>query len=126
VPARAPEADWIPELKARIEREKPRMASVLSSSSLTLRGSTLFIEVAANFENAWKMMKENKPYLAALAQELAGREVGMEIVLQEAAPKAGGEKSMPDLKNDKKIKSLKDKIKGNVIAVERINGGKDA
>ena len=33
---------------------------------------------------------------------------------------------MQDLKNDKKIKSLKDKIKGSVIAVESVKGGKDA
>lgn len=125
-PARPPEADWIPELKARIEKEKPRMASVLSSSSLSLRGNTLFIEVAANFENAWKMMKENRPYLNELAQELAGREVGLEIVLQEAPAKTGGERIVQDLKNDKKIKSLKDKIKGSVIAVESVKGGKDA
>jgi len=125
-PAKPAEADWIPELKARIEKEKPRMASVLSSSSLSLRGNTLFIEVAANFENAWKMMKENRPYLNELAQELAGREVGLEIVLQEAQPKTGGERIVQDLKNDKKIKSLKDKIKGSVIAVESVKGGKDA
>ncbi len=125
-PAKPVEADWIPELKARIEKEKPRMASVLSSSSLTYRGNTLFIEVAANFENAWKMMKENRPYLNELAQELAGREVGLEIVLQEAPAKTGGERIVQDLKNDKKIKSLKDKIKGSVIAVESVKGGKDA
>jgi DNA polymerase-3 subunit gamma/tau len=125
-PAKPPEADWIPELKARIEKEKPRMASVLSSSSLSLRGNTLFIEVAANFENAWKMMKENRPYLNELAQELAGREVGLEIVLQDAPAKTGGERIVQDLKNDKKIKSLKDKIKGSVIAVESTKGGKDA
>ena len=125
-PARPTEVDWLPELKARIEKEKPRMASVLSSSALSLRGNTLFIEVAAHFENAWKMMKENRPYLNELAQELAGREVGLEIVLQEAQPKAGGERVVQDLKNDKKIKSLKDKIKGSVIAVESIKGGKDA
>jgi len=125
-PAKAAEADWIPELKARIEKEKPRMASVLSASSLSLRGNTLFIEVAANFENAWKMMKENRPYLNELAQELAGREVGLEIVLQEALPKSVGERIVQELKNDKKIKSLKDKIKGNVIAVESVKGGKDA
>jgi len=102
------------------------MASVLSASSLSLRGNTLFIEVAANFENAWKMMKENRPYLNELAQELAGREVGLEIVLQEALPKSVGERIVQELKNDKKIKSLKDKIKGNVIAVESVKGGKDA
>jgi len=72
------------------------------------------------------MMKENRPYLNELAQELAGREVGLEIVLQEALPKSGGERIVQELKNDKKIKSLKDKIKGSVIAVESVKGGKDA
>jgi hypothetical protein len=30
------------------------------------------------------------------------------------------------LKNDKTIKSLKEKIKGNVISIESVKGGKDA
>jgi len=124
-PPRPVDPDWLPEMKARIEKEKPRMASVLSSSSLVLRDNTLTIEVAANLENAWKMMKENKAYLSELAQILAGREVGLEIVLQETQAKAGEERTVQDLKNDKKIRSLKDKIKGSVIAVESIKGGKD-
>jgi DNA polymerase-3 subunit gamma/tau len=130
-PAEAPapkggEAEWLSELKARVDREKPRMASVLTSSHLELRGNTLFIEVAAHLENAWKMMKENKSYLNQLAQELAGRELGLEIVLNEAQVKNDGERVVQELKNDKKIKSLKDKIKGSVIAIESVKGGKDA
>jgi ParB-like chromosome segregation protein Spo0J len=120
------EVDWLPELKARVEKEKPRMASVLSSSHLVLRGGTLFIEVAAHLENAWKMMKENKTYLNELAQALAGRELGVEIVLKEGQPRSDGERVVQELKNDKKIRSLKDKIKGSVIAVESVKGGKDA
>ncbi len=124
--------EWIAELKGRVEKEKPRMASILGASSLVLRGSTLFIEVAPHFENAWKMIKENKPYLSELAQALAGRDIGLEIVLQDgqaggaASPRDAGARIVQDLKNDKKIKSLKDKIKGSVIAIERIKGGKDA
>jgi DNA polymerase-3 subunit gamma/tau len=121
----SPRPDWLPNLKARIEKEKPRMASVLSSSTLSLRGGTLTIEVAANFENAWKMMKENRAYLSDVAQGLAGHEVAVEIVLQEPPAAAGGGRPVQDLKNDKKIKSLKDKIKGSVVAVESIKGGKD-
>ena len=119
-------ADWLAELKTRVDGEKPRLASVLSSSQLELRGGTLFIEVAAHLENAWKMMKENKPYLNRLAQELAGRELALEIVLKEGQAKNDGERVVQELKNDKKIKSLKDKIKGSVIAVERVKGGTDA
>ena len=102
------------------------MASVLSSSRLTLRGNTLVIEVAAHLENAWKMMKENRPYLLELAQGLAGRELGLEVVLKEGQAKSDGERIIQELKNDKKIKSLKDRIKGSVIAVESVKGGKDA
>ncbi|MCU0275367.1 MAG: DNA polymerase III subunit gamma/tau [Acidobacteria bacterium] len=131
-PAKGAEGEWIAEFKSRVEREKPRMASVLAASNLALRGGMLVVEVASHFENAWKMMKENKPYLCELAQSLAGREVGLEIVLQDAAGvdaaagRVDGERIVRELKNDKKIKSLKDKIKGSVIAVESVKGGKDA
>ena len=125
-PAKVGDGDWLPELKARIEKEKPRLASVLSSSSLVMRDNALVIEVGANFENAGKMLKENKPYLLEVVQDLAGKEIGLEIVLQPQKTAADESRIVQDLKSDKKIKSLKDKIKGNVIAVESVKGGKDA
>ena len=118
--------EWLAELKGRVEKEKPRMASVLGSSHLALRGNTLIIEVASHLENAWKMMKENRPYLLELAQGLAGREIGLEVVLKEGQAKNDSGRIVQELKNDKKIKSLKDRIKGSVIAVESVKGEKDA
>jgi len=125
-PAKVGDGDWLPELKVRIEKEKPRLASVLSSSSLVMRDNALVIEVGANFENAGKMLKENKPYLLEVVQDLAGKEIGLEIVFQPQKTAADESRIVQDLKSDKKIKSLKDKIKGNVIAVESVKGGKDA
>jgi len=125
-PAIAAAADLIIALKARIEKEKPRLASVLSSSALQLQNDVLLIQVAANLENAWKMMKENKAYLQQLAGQLAGKEMGLEIILQELKPEKDENKLVQELKNDKKIKSLKDKIKGNVISIESVKGGNDA
>lgn len=125
-PAKVGDGDWLPELKTRIEKEKPRLASVLSSSSLVVRDNALVIEVGANFENAGKMLKENKPYLLEVVQDLAGKEIGLEVVLQPQKTAADESRIVQDLKSDKKIKSLKDKIKGNVIAVESVKGGKDA
>ncbi|MCJ7524985.1 MAG: hypothetical protein MUP71_07130, partial [Candidatus Aminicenantes bacterium] len=125
-PSKVGDADWIVELKTRIEKEKPRLASVLSSSSLVVRDNALIIEVGANFENAGKLLKENKPYLHELVQVLAGKEIGLEIVLQPQKSVVNENRIVQDLKSDKKIKSLKDKIKGNVIAVESVKGGKDA
>jgi len=118
--------DWLVELRGRVEKEKPRLASVLGSSHLVPRGNALIVEVASHPENAWKMLKENRPYLLELVQALAGREVGLEIVLKEGQAKADGERIVQELKNDKKIKSLKDRIRGSVIAVESVKGGKDA
>ena len=91
-----------------------------------MRDSVLVIEVGANFENAGKVLRENRLFLQEIAQELAGREIVLEIVLQPRKTDADEERIVQDLKSDKKIKSLKDKIKGNVIAVESIKGGKDA
>jgi DNA polymerase III subunit gamma/tau len=125
-PVSAAAADLITALKERIEKEKPRLASALSSSMLELQNDVLLIQVAANLENAWKMMKENKAYLHQLAVQLAGKEVGLEIILQERKPEKDENKLVQELKNDKKIKSLKDKIKGHLIAIESVKGDKDA
>jgi hypothetical protein len=61
-----------------------------------------------------------------LAGQLAGKELGLEIILQELTPEKDENKLVQELKNDKKIKSLKDKIKGNVISIESVKGGNDA
>ncbi len=119
------DADVIASLKDTIEKEKPRLASVLSSSSLKLHNDVLLIQVAANFENAWKMMKENRVYLQQTLGQLSGKELGVEITLQELKPEKEESKLVEELKNDKKIKSLKDKIKGNVISIESVKGDKD-
>jgi DNA polymerase III subunit gamma/tau len=113
-------------LKERVEKEKPRLASVLSSSSLKLQNEVMLIQVAANFENALKMIRENKAYLQQLAGELTGKALALEISLEEPKPGKEENKLVEELKNDKKIKSLKDKIKGNVISIENIKGGNDA
>jgi hypothetical protein len=99
---------------------------VFSSSLLELQNDVLLIQVAANFENAWKMMKENKAYINLLATQLAGKEMGVEIILQERKAEQDENKLVKELKNDKKIKSLKDKIKGNLISIESVKGDKDA
>ena len=45
------------------------------------------IQVAANLENAWKMMKENKAYLQQLAGQLSGRTMGVETASRNSNPK---------------------------------------
>lgn len=117
---------WLAELKARVEKEKPRLSSALSQSRLALRGGALLVEVEPRLENAGRLMKESQPYLADLARELAGREIALEIALREDGNAGGGERIVQELKNDKKIRSLKDRIKGSVIAIETVKGGKDA
>jgi hypothetical protein len=119
-------ADLFAALKERVEKEKPRLASVLGSSALKLQHDVLLIQVAAHFENAMKMMKENKAYLQQLAGQLSGKALGLEISLQEPKPGKDENKLIEELKNDKKIKSLKEKIKGNVISIENIKGDSDA
>ncbi len=125
-PAAGEGEGWLAELKARVEKEKPRLASALSQSKLVPRAGGLLIEAETRPENAWRMMKESQPYLADLARELAGREVAVEIAPREEREAGGGERIVQELKNDKKIRSLKDRIKGSVIAVEAVKGEKDA
>lgn len=117
--------EWLEELKGRVEKEKPRLASVLGASQLTLRGSALALEIPPPMHNAWKMIKEGRSYLQELAQKLSGREIALEVALKEEAARPEGERVVQELKNDKKIKSLRERIKGSVIAVESVKGGKD-
>ncbi len=124
-PARSEGGEWLEELKACLEQDKPRLASVLGASRLALRGATLVVEIPAPLHGAWKMIRDGRACLQETARRLAGREVGLEVVLKEEEGRPGGEGIVQELKNDKKIKSLRERIKGSVIAVESVKGGKD-
>jgi DNA polymerase-3 subunit gamma/tau len=119
-------ADLLAALKGKIEDEKPRLASALASSTLKLQADSLQVLVPAQFENAWKMTKENRAYLQQAVLQVLGKPIGLEIVLLEAKTEKPENKVVEELKNDKKIRSLKEKIKGSVIAIESVRGDKDA
>ena len=116
---------FVADVKKKIEGAKPRMASVLGSSSLFVKDGILYIEIPPDMENAWKMVKDSRTYIREIAGELSGREMGVEIVLRERKNGEDEKEKIQKLRDDKVIKSLKDMIKGKVIAIENFSGGKD-
>ncbi len=120
-------AEVIGAFKKKVEASKPRMASALDASVLTYRDDRLRIEVAASLENAWKMMREQKPFLREVLAEITGRAVDVEVELRPDEGRSGAEEKekIRQLREDKTINSLRELIKGKVISIETISGGPD-
>lgn len=123
--APAAPADVIAALQAKVQEERPRMASVLNLSQLTLEDNILHIAVPANLESAAEKLKEEIPYLRKTVSTLRRRETGVEVSLTKPAPDEG-EEAIQRLKDDKNINQLKDMIRGKLISIETVKEGKDA
>lgn len=104
-------------LAERIGREKPRIASALGSASFVLEDNRLVIKLSADFELAFKNMKEQADYLKKVVYDLLKRNIDLEIVLDETQVSEEKEK-IENLKTDEKITNLMDKIKGKIVSIE--------
>jgi DNA polymerase III subunit gamma/tau len=112
-------------LRTRISQENPRMASALNAALIQLDEHGLRIEVGRNFESACKMMKEQQAWLSGVASELAGRPVAVDLALADRAIETDEEKAIQAIKQDQKISGLRTAVKGKLISIESIRGGKD-
>ena len=118
--------ETVANFKTKVEQDKPRLASILAESALTLKNNLLTIELPRQLENAGKVMKENRAYLKQVAGELAGREIAVEILpaaSQDNEDEEGA--AIQQLKEDKNIARLREMLKGKLISVEVIKRGKD-
>ncbi len=126
-PAASPlgEESLVASLRDRFRSEKPRLASLLEAAAVRLKDNLLHIEIGRNFESAFRMMKEQRERLQEIAGELAGRPVTVELTLAETAAEAKEDEAIREIQQDKKIRGLSSAIKGTVISIESIRGGKD-
>ena len=104
-------------LVERIGREKPRISSALGSASFVLEDNRLIIKLSADFELAFKNMKEQTDYLKKVVSDLLKRNIDLEIILDESQVSEEKEK-IENLKTDEKITNLMDKIKGKIVSIE--------
>lgn len=104
-------------LVERIGREKPRISSALGAASFELEDNRLVIKLSADYELAFKTMKDQADYLKKVVYDLLKRNIDLEIVLDETQVSEEKEK-IENLKTDEKITNLMDKIKGKIVSIE--------
>ncbi len=101
----------------RMRKEKPRVASALGAASFSLENNRLVITLSADFEFAYKSMKEQAGELKTVVSDLSKRNIEVEIAIDKAQVSNEKEK-IETLKTDEKITNLMDKIKGKIVSIE--------
>lgn len=100
-----------------MRREKPRIASALGAAAFSLENNRLVITLSADFEIAYKSMKDQAEDLKKVVSDLLKRTIDIEIAIDKTQISNEKEK-IETLKTDEKITSLMDTIKGKIVSIE--------
>lgn len=121
-----PDKELIKALIERMEKEKPRLASALKSSVIKVINSTFMIEFPANLTHVQKKLEEHTSVIKEILSEITKSNVEVNAVMSQNKDVKDEVSRIKELKSDKKINNLKNKIKGKVISIESIEGGPNA
>jgi DNA polymerase III gamma/tau subunit len=102
-----------------LEKEKPRLASNLGSSSFALKDNALFIEFPGNMEFAYKHTSEQIDYLKEVIYRITKQKVKVVITMDQNS-RSEEEARRKELEKDPKINRMADKIEGKISSVEKI------
>jgi hypothetical protein len=102
-----------------LEKEKPRLASNLGSSSFVLKDNGLFIEFPGNMEFAYKNTIDRVDYLREVISRITRQKVKVVVAVDQNS-RSEEESRKKELENDPKINRLADKIKGKVSSIEKL------
>lgn len=106
-------------LTETVGREHPRMASALGGASYSVNNGTMTLVFPAHLDIAYNNMQKKTGYLKDLVRGLTGREVELVMKLGQKTVNEQ-EKRIKELEKDKKITGLADRIKGNIVSIEKI------
>jgi DNA polymerase-3 subunit gamma/tau len=120
--AQAPQASVNPEqlkklLVEKINVERPRLAPAVGNASFQLENNRLLITLAADFELAFKSMKDQADHLKKMVSGITKRDIDVQVSIDKT--KVNEENAnIEDLKKDEKITNFMDKIKGKIVSIE--------
>lgn len=109
----------------KLEKENPRLASALNPSSFYFKNNILIVEFPSNLEHAYVIVKENIEYLKEIFNTVVKKRIEIEVSISKKYKKKDEQSRIKELKKDKMINNLVDKIKGRIISIESNTGGTD-
>ena len=104
-------------LVAKIGEEKPRLASALEAASFVIEDNRLLIKLSADFEYAFKSMKDQVEDLKKITIDIIKRNIDVDIFIDKTQ-KSEEKAKIENLKSDKKITNFMDTIKGKIVSIE--------
>ncbi len=105
-----------------LEAEKPRLASLLSAAELVLKEDLLEVSVTAGAPGR-STIRENEAFLQAKLESAGGGKRRISFVFREDKGPREEKKKIEALRQDEKINSLTEKIKGKLVTIESIEEG---
>lgn len=106
-------------LTEAVAREHPRLASALGEASYSLNNGSMTLVFPAHLDIAYNNMQKKNSYLVDMVRGLTGQNVELLMKLGKKTVDEN-EKRIKELEKDPNIKSLKDRIKGNIVSIEKI------
>jgi DNA polymerase-3 subunit gamma/tau len=102
-----------------IRKENPRMASALGDTTFALENDSLSISFPADLEFAYKNMDTKMDFLKGIVQKVMNKEIAITLKMDEKSANEATNRAN-ELENDKKVKGLADKIKGQIVSIEKM------
>jgi DNA polymerase-3 subunit gamma/tau len=112
-------ADIVTALIETIKKEKPRLASNLESSSLKIQGGVLEIQFPGDMDFAHKNTSDHIDYLKDILYRISRQPVEVSVTIDKTSANQTQARK-EELENDPKVNSLKDRIQGKILSVDKI------
>lgn len=104
-------------LLKQVGSHKPRWTTALEAAAFELQNNKLTLRFPADFQLTQRSISENLDQFQSLLHDAARRQLEVELVVDKNLV-TEEKKKMNELRNDKKITSLADKIKGKVGEID--------
>ena len=103
-----------------VSKENPRLASALESSSFSLENDALHITFPGDFEISWKNAQGHIDYLKDVVSRILKRNIEVVVGFDKNNSRSEEEARKKEIEKDKEVTRLADKIKGQIVQIEKI------
>ena len=110
----------IPMLGETVGKEKPRLASALTSAALTMQNNTLYIRFPQDLEFAYKSTLDHVDYLKETIKRTFNLQLEIDVALDKTKNSNEEEARKKELEKDPNIGGLKERLEGKIVNIDKV------
>jgi DNA polymerase III subunit gamma/tau len=126
-PIDAPNAAPSPDMRADIKnklidaiKDKPRLKSNLSFTTVTLNNNILTVQFPGDREMGYKGTLDNVQYLQEVAGRVLKQQVEIRVILDESTGHSAEQARMKDIEQDPKVNNLMERLQGKILNIKKV------